>query len=130
MVAELNVPEMVMVLLEARWSSCVKTSLVLMTATQEPSAKSPFQLMQLEIKCGFQLSSCCALTGKVEEVEEGVFPSGPERGAHVKLSPGSSHHVNFDGISTAGGKRGRESVEVLVLTDSTSGPPEVVGNQC
>lgn len=55
---------------------------------------------------------------------------GPERGAHVKLSPGSSHHVNFDGISTAGGKRGRESVEVLVLTDSTSGPPEVVGNQC
>lgn len=64
-----------MVLLEARWSSCGMTSSVLMTATQEPSAESPFQLMQLEIKCGFQLSSCCALTGKVEEVEEGVFPS-------------------------------------------------------
>lgn len=75
MVTELNVPKMVTVLLEARWSSCAKTSLVLMTATQEPSAESPFQLMQLEIKCGFQLRSCCALTGKAEEVEEGVFPS-------------------------------------------------------
>lgn len=72
---ELNVPEMVMVLLKARWPTRGMTSSVLTTATQAPSAESPFQLMQLETKCGFQVSSCCALTGKVEEVEEGVFPS-------------------------------------------------------